>query len=851
MNRKQLIIAAMATVLSVSAASAAVTSTNITGVSGSNGVYNIDPLKANGSVGYRRYDNFDLKSGDIANLIYQFQKNGNTRDLDTFVNLVNSKINIDGIVNTLNKNGSFNNGHAVFISPNGMAIGASGVLNVGRLSVVTPTQSTYNNFFDGSNYNYTNINNISQLKKSGNAPIEVNGYIFARNGIDLPGNNINVAGKVVNGMANQSAINSTSAAEALFNSLVNTDGTIKANSSAINSDGTLVFLHQTGSTGGINVSGNVVNLTQGSAKNGSVAITNNGANGLTMTGKVAANGKLSLYNKAGDMVVSGKLDNKNGELAVTNSANAANLNLSQAALTSTNDIHITNNGSGKLSQSGSAVAGGELAIINEAGGELISNATNKGNTIRIINRGNGMDLVGNTTATKSVSVRNYGLNNNSYGMTLGGKITAGEGVLIDNHSGMARLNNEIEVTNGNIAIMNRATALGMESGSTSNFHNVNGGKIAIKNKSASGMNLQGTITNTKGETAINNQAGTMKVAGTINNKNGNMGIINRGDGKMTLDADIDNNGKLKLANVNGAGFDIKNTVDNKNGNFSIYNEKGQLTVDGAVNNNGGYLYTLSRNASEGVATTASSTMATKGGNLAIKHNGTGTKGLDLNGTISNADGQIAINNYKGDMHVGGNITAKNNLGVINRAGGNAMTVDATIAANNAETNIKNNGSGDMVVNGEITHNGRLNVLANKGQLTLGGKIHNTAATAGENTMTYVAARSQGKGIEATQAFAADSTNGTILIKNITGSNGLNFAGKATSTNGQAEVYNMNGNMTVSGTVGGQPSVVLNKGAKLTVTDAATLTGDVKLVNKGSQSATVANKYANQLREKLK
>ena len=180
-----------------------------------------------------------------------------------------------------------------------------------------------------------------------------------------------------------------------------------------------------------------------------------------------------------------------------------------------------------------------------------------------------------------------------------------------------------------------------------------------------------------------------------------------------------------------------------------------------------------------------------------------------------------------------------------------MTVDATVTANNTETNIKNNGSGDMTVNGEITHNGRLNVLANKGQLTLGGKIHNTATTASENTMTYVAARSQGKGIEATQAFAADSTNGTILIKNITGSNGLNFAGKATSTNGQAEVYNMNGNMTVSGTVGGQPSVVLNKGAKLTVTDAATLTGDVKLVNKGSQSATVASKYANQLREKLK
>ena len=41
------------------------------------------------------------------------------------------------------RDGNFYNGHAIFISPNGMVVGASGVLNVGTLSVVTPAQDKY------------------------------------------------------------------------------------------------------------------------------------------------------------------------------------------------------------------------------------------------------------------------------------------------------------------------------------------------------------------------------------------------------------------------------------------------------------------------------------------------------------------------------------------------------------------------------------------------------------------------------------------------------------------------------------------------------------------------------------
>ena len=835
MNKKQLIVAAVVTALSVSAANAS----NISGFSQTSGTFNIDPAKVNGDVGYRAYDNFNLSKGDIANLIYRYKSGtANARDIETFVNLVQNKVDINGIVNSV-RDGSFHPGHAVFISPNGMAVGASGVINVGTLSVATPTSSEFERLkSDYTSSNFVNINQISQLKHTGNAPITVDGYIFAKNGVDLPGSNISVAGNIVNGIKNQSVMSSLSQAEALFNQLVNTDGTIKANSSAINSDGSLVFLHQTGSQGGINVSGNIVNLTQGTSKNGSVAITNNGANGLTMTGNVAANGKLSLYNKSGDMLVAGNLNNKNGELSVTNGAKASDLTINSNSVINnlTGDVNIINNGKGALVSNGSVAAAKKLSFVNKEGKEMAIAGNSQAKTIRIINRGEGLAFEGTAAASDSVSIRNYG----NSGMNIDGTVRAEKGVLVDNKAGDAVLGGKIAVNNGNVAIMNRTTAGMLKTSANSDISTT--GKLAIRNAGSKGMDLNGSLTNFKGQTAINNMAGAMDVKGSINNKSGNMGIINRGEGKMTLDADIDNNGKLKLANVKGNGFDIENSVDNKNG---------ELDINGSVMNKDGYLYVLSRNNSKGIVTGENSVLSTDNASLAIKHTGKTNaqgKGMDLNGLIMGDlenNGQVAINNYKGDMHVGGTIMAGDDMGIINRAGGENMVVDATIAANNNITNIKNNGSGDMTVAGEIGHSGRLNVLANEGQLTLDGTITNIG-----NKMTYVAARAKGDGITATKNFSAESNNGLVLIKNITGSNGMDFAGSVKATNAQAELYNVKGDMTVSGSVEGVPAVILNKGNGMTITNSAYFNNDLQLVNNGSKAAN-AGKYQAQLIEKLK
>ena len=115
-----------------------VIASEISGVNPTGNVYNIEPSKIGGSTGFREYDKFNLSQGDIANLIY---KEGYTK----FVNLVDNQVVLNGILNTM-KDNAFYNGHAIFVSPNGVVVGASGILNVGSLTLMAPSQNAYDLF---------------------------------------------------------------------------------------------------------------------------------------------------------------------------------------------------------------------------------------------------------------------------------------------------------------------------------------------------------------------------------------------------------------------------------------------------------------------------------------------------------------------------------------------------------------------------------------------------------------------------------------------------------------------------------------------------------------------------------
>lgn len=851
MNKKQLIIAAIAATLSVSGAFAA---TDITGVNGNNGVFNITPDKLNGEVGYRKYDNFNLSAGDIANLIYKY---GNSRDINTFINLVQNGVKIDGILNTM-RDGNFYNGQAVFITPGGMTVGASGVLNVGSLSVITPTNDAYNSLKgEYASNNFANINNISSLlnKSSNVGNISIDGKILAREGVQLRGGQINVGanGAIVNGITSTQAFTdratAATQAEALFNNLVNTNGIKTA--SAFTKNGSNI---QIKSSTGVDIAGKVINgaadasgITSAQGNSG-VFITNSGSNGTKISGLVQSTHELNVFNKAGDMTINGTLKNEGANLNVSNKGGNVAIG---GTLSSDRDIAVTNNSStGSLAFSGTA-KGANANFVNEGAGGMNVNGAVSGTKARFINRG-GKLVIANTAdkvAADRVDVVNYG----NGGASIGG-INAENGLYVVNHKG--NLSVDGHVTTGDdatISIRNAETAGKLAVGS--NGHIDGQGKVALRNQGANGMTIDGKVTNDNAlgnaETSIINENGALLVNGKINN-NGNMAIKNTGSG-MTIskNAVVTNEGQLKVKNYGAGGMTIVGDVNNT-GNVTFYNDAGKMklattedgTKAGNITNEDGRLIIWSRNNSTGISAASSSKIINNGnGNsLAIKHTGTtaaGSKGLDLQGTIRN-DGETAINNYSGDMYISGNIQSDGSLGIINRAGaGKADFASAGSITSDKNINIKNYGSGDMTVNNTITNNGRLNVIANTGKLNLGGTVHNDSNGAlDDNNGFYAVSRDQGTGINLSSGFKADGA-GQNLIKNISGSEGLRYEGNINASGSQTELYNQKGNMTVGGTLattGDGKVVVLNKGDGMKLDGIITSEKDAKIVNKGLEHA---------------
>ncbi len=851
MNKKQLIIAAIAATLSVSGAFAA---TDITGVTGNNGVFNITPDKLNGEVGYRKYDNFNLSAGDIANLIYKY---GNSRDINTFINLVQNGVKIDGILNTM-RDGNFYNGQAVFITPGGMAVGASGVLNVGSLSVITPTNDAYNSLKgEYASNNFANINNISSLlnKSSNVGNISIDGKILAREGVQLRGGQINVGanGAIVNGITSTQAFTdratAATQAEALFNNLVNTNGIKTA--SAFTKNGSNI---QIKSSTGVDIAGKVINgaadasgITSAQGNSG-VFITNSGSNGTKISGLVQSTHELNVFNKAGDMTINGTLKNEGANLNVSNKGGNVAIG---GTLSSDRDIAVTNNSStGSLAFSGTA-KGANANFVNEGAGGMNVTGAVSGTKARFINRG-GKLVIANTAdkvAADRVDVVNYG----DGGASIGG-INAENGLYVVNHKG--NLSVDGHVTTGDdatISIRNAETAGKLAVGS--NGHIDGQGKVALRNQGANGMTIDGKVTNDNAlgnaETSIINENGALLVNGKINN-NGNMAIKNTGSG-MTIskNAVVTNEGQLKVKNYGAGGMTIVGDVNNT-GNVTFYNDAGKMklattedgTKAGNITNEDGRLIIWSRNNSTGISAASSSKIINNGnGNsLAIKHTGTtaaGSKGLDLQGTIRN-DGETAINNYSGDMYISGNIQSDGSLGIINRAGaGKADFASAGSITSDKNINIKNYGSGDMTVNNTITNNGRLNVIANTGKLNLGGTVHNDSNGAlDDNNGFYAVSRDQGTGINLSSGFKADGA-GQNLIKNISGSEGLRYEGNINASGSQTELYNQKGNMTVGGTLattGDGKVVVLNKGDGMKLDGIITSEKDAKIVNKGLEHA---------------
>ena len=87
-----------------------------------------------GKTGINKFSQFTVNADQIANL--QF---GSGQQL---LNLVNAKIEIDGVVNAVKNNKI--GGDLYFVSPVGMVVGTTGVINAGSLTTTITTQDQFN-----------------------------------------------------------------------------------------------------------------------------------------------------------------------------------------------------------------------------------------------------------------------------------------------------------------------------------------------------------------------------------------------------------------------------------------------------------------------------------------------------------------------------------------------------------------------------------------------------------------------------------------------------------------------------------------------------------------------------------
>ena len=107
-------------------------------VSAESGVYNIYAQKLHGDIAINEFAKFQLDANHIANLY--FHKQGETINAGNLLNFVNTRIDINGTVNAI-KNGTIG-GNLFFLSPEGMAVGKSGVINTGALYVMAPATTS-------------------------------------------------------------------------------------------------------------------------------------------------------------------------------------------------------------------------------------------------------------------------------------------------------------------------------------------------------------------------------------------------------------------------------------------------------------------------------------------------------------------------------------------------------------------------------------------------------------------------------------------------------------------------------------------------------------------------------------
>ena len=696
----------------------------ISGVTnGGSGSFNIDPTTKNNGTGFRHYQDFNLGQGDVANL--------NFADINTFVNMVDNQVVINGIVNSVRGNG-FYNGKAVFISPNGMVVGASGVLNVGSLGVYAPNSIDYTNLKNSPSA--ATLAEATENASNGGAPITINGKVITAGNVDLVGGQIDIAKNagIVGGVnLNQMTIQtSEQQATALFNNLVNTDNLANGNNFTSDATGQIRIT----SNKGVNVAGNIINYATGgdyqdaNSTNYS-GILINSHNGSTPDGDAITSG----------INVSGNIVNTKGLVEFNN--NGGDLDIS-GNIKNNGTTHIYNQ---PLAQYGDATKNENIA--KNSGINITGKIDTKGN-LRIENRGGkGLNISGTVNHEGDSFVQNgyssendimgYGKNNekldNTGALNIGGTFnTTGNAEFLNTEYGQDGLN-----VTGNVTT---------------------GGKATYTNKGAAGLNVKqgGAIKSSQGLEMTNYGVGGLNITGSANNT-GKATVTNH-SGRLTVGGTFTNNGDATFVN-NGTELNVSGTVSNENGLLDMTNNGANgfnVTETGKISGNGG---------------------------LNMTNSETGTAGMNINGTVTNI-GNANVLNKAGALNVKGSFTNTGDAVFTND--GTNLVVNGTVTNNKGTLKMTNN-NGAFNVNGTVRNNGTTTNLTNAGADGL--NVTGTVYSNGDLTMTNTGA----KGINLASTGRVNGDNNIYINNNSKG--GVNVKGLVNGQK-DVNITSENGNVVI-------------------------------------------------------
>ena len=757
----------------------------ITGIApehGSNGnIYNIDPSVLNGDIGFRLYEEFQLDKGDIANLIFKYGE----KNVEKFVNLVDNTININGIVNTM-RDGNFYNGQAIFVSPNGMVVGASGVLNVGSLTVLTPDQ----NKFDQFKTDYEIRHDLADLYSQGTGKVTIDGKVIARDAVDIRAAAVNINNSIMSGVGNNTdVLTSHNQADILFNSLVNTDN-MKAGNSFASDSGSIKITSYSGNDG--------VKLAEGSTlKNfgkGNIEITSHGSQGIVANGDIKnPDGNVILTTTKGSIDIAGDVQNRNGDISA-DSANGIYLAQSGSLKNENGNIKLKNKGTKGINIKGSVENSDGNILMDNSGSEgIILDGTpisNVNGNIDILNTGaGGTEINGTVTNTNGNST----YTNKSGALTVNGKVAnEGGNLKFDNTGTGIAINTGAEVSNsgGNLEMSNTGID-GILVDKNAKVSNVTGDTI-VTNNGEGGITVNGEITNTDGNSTYTNHSGALSVNGSISNTNGDLVAYNKGQG----------------------GILINGTSSNKGGDSTYTNEAGGITVDGRIIN--------------------------EDGSLTVTNSG--DKGITINGSSTNTNGNSTYTNEAGAILVDGNISNTNGDMLVDNSGEGGMTI------NGAASNITGNSSyidknGKLVVNGKVTNEGGNLKFDNSG---LGIQVNDGAEISNKDGNLEVA-NTGINGIYAANGSAILNENGNTLMTN-SGEGGMTLDGVITNTKGNAEFNNAAGAVNINGKISNNDKLlaIRNTGTGLNINENALVDSEGTLLidNSGADGMNISGKVKN-------